>query len=105
MGMAILLVLLGMSALVTISYFSKIWELKGNTMNDEELKQIHGMFTDLWRFFKKYCEVKPDDSYWQQLAEESKTINAKYSSPLCQRLLLDIIVEFECVGKKKNALD
>ena len=34
-------------------------------MNEGELRRIYGMYTDSWKFFKKYSDVQETDEYWQ----------------------------------------
>lgn len=34
-------------------------------VTDEELKTVWGMFTDAWKFYKKYADVQQSDEYWR----------------------------------------
>lgn len=34
-------------------------------VTDEELKTVWGMFTDAWKFYKKYADVQQSDEYWE----------------------------------------
>lgn len=36
---------------------------------DEELKTVWRMFTDAWKFYKKYADVKQSDEYRESVVE------------------------------------
>ncbi len=72
-------------------------------MNEGELRRIYGMFTDVWKFFKKYSDVQENDEYWEQVVSESTAISKKYGEcKLIVSLLVATISELEriCKGKK-----
>lgn len=74
--------------------------------SDEELKRVYDEFTTVWRFYKKYADVKDNDEYWEQVVSESSTISKKYNeSKFIIDLVLAVITELERVYKemKKDA--
>lgn len=78
----------------------------GYMVSNEELKQKYSMFTDCWRFYKKYADVQEDDSYWEAVVNESSAIAKQYGEcKLIIDLVLAVITEFERVYKemRKNA--
>lgn len=48
------------------------------------------MFTDIWRFFKKYAYVydRKNKNYWLELIRETDELSAKYNSKLMDQLIL-----------------
>lgn len=70
-------------------------------VTDEELKKIYGMFTDAWKFYKKYAGIQQsEDERWQQLVDESGQIAKKYdNAKLAIALLLAAIDELERKSK------
>lgn len=75
-------------------------------MGNEELKRYYDMFTDSWRFFKKYSEVKDTDEYWEAVVNESSTISRKYGEcKIIINLVLAALTELEKISKemKQNA--
>lgn len=75
-------------------------------VTDEELKKIYGMFTDAWKFYKKYADVQQSDEYWEAVVDESGQIAKKYdNAKLAIALLLAAIDELERKSKemKQNA--
>lgn len=36
-------------------------------VGDEELRRIYNLFTDCWRYFKKYADVRDEDIYWKNV--------------------------------------
>ena len=75
-------------------------------VTDEELKTVWGMFTDAWKFYKKYADVRDEDSYWENVIDESDELSKKYNNEkLAIALILAIIEEFERKAKelRKNA--
>lgn len=73
-------------------------------MNNEELKQKYDMFTDCWKFYKKYADVKEDDAYWEAVVNESNEISKKYGE--CKfiiNLVLAVIDELERIYKEMRA--
>lgn len=63
---------------------------------NKEMSTEFQYFGDVWTFFKKYYHVRPDDSYWEAVVEESSAIVQKYNNlPLCKDLVLAVIGELE----------
>lgn len=56
------------------------------------VKEDYEMFSDIWKFYRKYREVKDARNYWQQLINEADMIYHKYNTQLCKSLLLDVLV-------------
>ena len=75
-------------------------------VTDEELKAVYGMFTDAWKFYKKYADVQQSDEYWEAVVDESGQLAKKYdNAKLAIALLLAAIDELERKSKemKQNA--
>lgn len=75
-------------------------------VTDEELKTVWGMFTDAWKFYKKYADVQQSDEYWEAVVNESGQIAKKYdNAKLAIALILAAIEELERKSKemKQNA--
>lgn len=75
-------------------------------VTDEELKKVYGMFTDAWKFYKKYADVQQSDEYWEAVVDESGQLAKKYdNAKLAIALLLAAIDELERKSKemKQNA--
>ena len=69
-------------------------------VTDEELKAVYGMFTDAWKFYKKYADVQQSDEYWEAVVDESGQIAKKYdNAKLAIALLLAAIDELERKSK------
>ena len=70
-------------------------------VTDEELKAVYGMFTDAWKFYKKYADVQQSDEYWESVVDESGQIAKKYDNEkLAIALLLAAIDELERKSKE-----
>ena len=75
-------------------------------VTDEELRKVYGMFTDAWKFYKKYADVQQSDEYWESVVDESGQIAKKYDNhKFAIALLLAVIDELERIYKEmmKNA--
>ena len=75
-------------------------------VTDEELKAVYGMFTDAWKFYKKYADVQQSNEYWEAVVDESGQIAKKYdNAKLAIALILAAIDELERKSKemKQNA--
>lgn len=69
-------------------------------VTDEELKKVYGMFTDAWKFYKKYADVQQSDEYWEAVVDESGQIAKKYdNAKMAIALLLAAIDELERKSK------
>ena len=69
-------------------------------VTDEELKAVYGMFTDAWKFYKKYADVQQSDEYWEAVVDESGQIAKKYdNAKLAIALILAAIDELERKSK------
>lgn len=69
--------------------------------SNEELKRVYDMFTDTWRFYKKFADVKDSDEYWKAVVSESSAISKKYNE--CKfiiNLVLAVITELERIYKE-----
>lgn len=72
--------------------------------NNEELKRIYNLFTDCWRFYKKYADVKDEDSYWESVVDESGELSKKYNNDkFAIALVLAVIDKFEREAKEMRA--
>lgn len=72
-------------------------------MNEGEFRRIYGMYTDSWKFFKKYSDVQETDEYWQSVVSESTAISKKYGEhKLIVSLLVATIGELERIYKGKK---
>lgn len=74
--------------------------------SDEELKRVYNLFTECWRYFKKYADVKDTDSYWKAVVDESRQIAKRYNNDkFAIALVLVVVDEFERRAKeiRKNA--
>lgn len=70
-------------------------------VTDEELKKVWGMFTDAWKFYKKYADVQQSDEYWDAVVDESGQIAKRYdNAKLAIALLLAAIDELERKSKE-----
>jgi Zn-dependent M32 family carboxypeptidase len=75
-------------------------------ITDEELKKVYGMFTDAWKFYKKYADVQQSDEYWEAIVDESRQIAKKYdNAKLAIALLLATIDELERKSKEVKMLN
>ena len=73
-------------------------------VSDEELRRIYNLFTDCWRYFKKYANVKDEDSYWENVVDESGELSKKYiNDKFAIALILAVIDEFERKAKELRA--
>lgn len=75
-------------------------------MSNEKLKRYYDMFTDSWRFFKKYSDVKDTDEYWEAVVNETHEISKKYGEcKIIINLVLAALTELERISKemKQNA--
>ncbi len=48
--------------------------------SNEELRRIYNLFTDCWRFYKKYVDVKDTDEFWESVIAESGELSKKYDN-------------------------
>lgn len=75
-------------------------------VDDEELRRIYNLFTDCWRYFKKYVDVSDEDIYWENVVSESGELSKKYNNDkFAIALILAVVDEFERKAKelRKNA--
>ena len=68
---------------------------------DEELRAVYNIFTDVWKLYKKYADVRPDDEYWENVVNETNTLAQKYDNGrLCRDLMLAVMSELGRKSKK-----
>lgn len=64
------------------------------------------IYSDIWSFHKKYCDVREDDAYWEAAVDESSIIYEKYKEKpereFAKRLIITVAKELERVGEVKN---
>lgn len=59
-----------------------------------ELKQVYEMFSELWKFYKKFEAIKESDEIaWFNLCNEATRIRKKYQNDFCDSLILPIVSE------------
>lgn len=70
-------------------------------MSELDLKKVYGMFTDCWRFFKKYNDIQSTDEYWEAVTSEGDKLARQYGDGRFIRdLTLAVIMELERRGKE-----
>lgn len=70
-------------------------------VTDDELRTVYNIFTDAWKMYKKYADVRPDDGYWEAVVSETNALAEKYNNGrLCRDLILAVISELERKSKK-----
>lgn len=74
-------------------------------VTDKELKTVWGMFTDAWKFYKKYADVQQSDEYWEAVVDESGQIAKKYDNAKpAIALILAAVEELERKARKWNKM-
>lgn len=59
-----------------------------------EVRQVYEMFSELWKFYKKFEAIKNDDEIaWSNLCNEAIRIRKKYENDFCDSLILPIVSE------------
>ena len=48
------------------------------------IKEEYEMFSDIWKFYRKYREIRADNEYWQDLIKDADKIYKKYQTKLCK---------------------
>lgn len=80
-------------------------------MNDQMLKEYYEIYTNAWKFFRKYATVPDDqktDVYWEQVIDELHQICKLHpnQSSLVTKLYTATLLELEELsqekGKKEN---
>lgn len=72
-------------------------------MKNEKLQKYFELFTDFWKLFKKYSDVKNTEAYWQAVENECQGLRTKYGKTVfVSRVLAEIQLELERCGKEKR---
>ena len=71
-------------------------------VKDEELKTVYGMFTDAWKLYKKYADIRQtQESRWDMFVDEADAVSRKYNgNRLCRDLLLAVTNDLERKSKE-----
>lgn len=71
-------------------------------MSEADLKNVYQCFTDSWRLFKKYSNIRQtDNARWEELVNESSEIAKTYGNcKLARGLLMETIGELERRSKE-----
>lgn len=70
-------------------------------MKDDKLKMYFMLFTDFWKFFKKYSDVKDTEEYWETVENESQRLRQKYGkTSFVSKVLAEIQLELERCKKE-----
>lgn len=67
---------------------------------NQEMKIEFDFFRDVWNYFKKFYEVRDDESYWEAAVNEAAEINEKYNCQLCKALLIAVAEELQRKGER-----
>lgn len=70
-------------------------------MREEELRKFFNVYTECWRFFRKYSSPTDDDEFWEKLINESSELVEKSErKELAKAIMLATIDEIERVYKE-----
>lgn len=67
-------------------------------MNEEQLKTIHSLYTDLWRLFRTYADAKTDEQ-WEQCTEQANKLVEQYGED-ARPLVIDTLELIEKISKR-----
>lgn len=68
-----------------------------------EVRQVYEMFSELWKFYKKFESIKNDDEIsWFSLCNEVTRIRKKYQNDFCDSLILPIVSELSKRSEDQN---
>ncbi len=60
-------------------------------VTNEELKKVYGMFTDVWKLYRRFADIQQlEGEGWQQFVHESDVIAKRYNNG---RLIRDLLLE------------
>ena len=62
-------------------------------MDEETLKQYYAVYTDAWRFFKKYSNPEDTEEFRVKVTKEALELEKKYSTEQCGKLASDILAK------------
>jgi len=64
---------------------------------DEELRSVYGMFTDTWKLYRKYTDIRQtQDTQWEMFIADADAVSKKYNSnKLCRDMILAVTSELE----------
>lgn len=68
-----------------------------------DVHKEYRMFSDVWKFYKKYRIVENEIDYWEDVIRDGQIICRRYKDRnlLCVKLILAIIEYYEEVGREK----
>ena len=71
-------------------------------MNEEQLRKLHEVFNDCWKFTKKWCNPQSEDE-WRQLLQDAEELYQKDKNSIFrQRLISETILEINRSSKKEQ---
>lgn len=59
---------------------------------ENELKTVFDMFTESWRFYKRFADAQKTDEYWKAVTEEGDRLRAQFGGGRLVRDLLGAVV-------------
>lgn len=69
-------------------------------MREDELKSYYGIYTDIWKVFRKYSAPTDEDSFWEALCAEAHEIYERYHRTMfVRRECLNLVDEIERICK------
>ena len=69
-------------------------------VTDAELKKGYSLFSDTWRFYKRFMDVQLLDEYWEAVVMESDQLAKRYgNSKLVVALIFAVVDELERKSK------
>lgn len=71
-------------------------------MSEEELKKYYDIYTECWKFFRKWNEPKTEDEWKQMLCEAEELYKADKDSVLRKRLISETILEINRLAGKRE---
>lgn len=67
-----------------------------------ELKTIYHLFSECWKFYKKYHDQPFDESIWEQVLKDGRALHVKYQKTVFAReMILAVISELERIDRRK----
>lgn len=72
-------------------------------MTKEELKSKWTVYTECWKFFRRFSEPCDADEFWEELVKAKDELQEQMDSPLFRGIMLETVKEIERIWKEEKA--
>lgn len=75
------------------------------SVTNKEIQEDFNLFGEIFNMYKKFYLPEDNETYWNEVIENSRDISSRFDSALARDLCLIVVDEFERKWRQSNGIN